>query len=366
MRASPSTCRISTTPARAGIGLFRTELQFMVGQSLPRTSDQLALYRTVLDAAGSKPVTFRTLDIGGDKALPYMETVIEENPALGWRAIRLGLDRPGLLRGQIRALLRAGGGRALKIMFPMISEVAEFDQAKAIVERELTYLRQHGHALPERIDVGTMVEVPALLYQMDELLKKVDFISVGSNDLFQFLFAVDRGNGKVSERFDTMSAPILRVLREIVRKANAAKKSASLCGEMASKPLGALALIALGYRSLSLSATAHGPVKALILDLDAKKAEAVMTPLLDAPSGSVSIRAEAHGIRGSRGVVVVARLSPGNAPHPFPSLRPQPCYPKPNSISCSPTTPRSRPNCWHSSLPRNTSRSRANLPSSIR
>jgi phosphotransferase system enzyme I (PtsP) len=147
-----------------------------------------------------------------------------------------------------------------------------------------------------------MVEVPALLYQMDELLKKVDFVSVGSNDLFQFMFAVDRGNGKVSDRFDTLSAPILRALREIVRKADAAKKSASLCGEMASKPLGALALIALGYRSLSLSATAHGPVKALILDLDAKKAEAVMTPLLDAPSGSVSIRqkltefAEAEGL----------------------------------------------------------------------
>src|SRR5438876_843025 len=286
----------------AGIGLFRTELQFMVGQSLPRSSDQLALYRTVLDAAGTKPVTFRTLDIGGDKALPYMEAVIEENPALGWRAIRLGLDRPGLLRGQIRALLRAGGGRALKIMFPMISEVAEFDQAKAIVERELTYLRQHGHALPERIDVGTMVEVPALLYQLDELLKKVDFVSVGSNDLFQFMFAVDRGNAKVSERFDTMSAPILRALREIVKKAQAANKGVSLCGEMASKPLGALVLIGLGYRSLSLSATAHGPVKALILDLDAKKAEAVLMPLLDAPAGSVSIRqkltqfAEAEGL----------------------------------------------------------------------
>src|SRR6266403_503905 len=286
----------------AGIGLFRTELQFMVGQSLPRSSDQLALYRTVLDAAGVKPVTFRTLDIGCDKALPYMETVTEENPALGWRAIRLGLDRPGLLRGQIRAVLRAGGGRALRIMFPMISEVAEFDAAKAIVERELTYLRQHGHTLPERIDIGTMVEVPALLYQMDELLKKVDFVSVGSNDLFQFLFAVDRGNAKVSERFDTMSAPILRALRDIVQKANVANKSASLCGEMASKPLGALALIALGYRSLSMSATGHGPVKAMILELDAKKAEAVMIPLLDAPSGSVSIRekltefAEAEGL----------------------------------------------------------------------
>jgi phosphotransferase system enzyme I (PtsP) len=147
-----------------------------------------------------------------------------------------------------------------------------------------------------------MVEVPALLYQLDELLKKVDFISVGSNDLFQFLFAVDRGNAKVSERFDTMSTPILRALRDIARKSLDAKKSLSLCGEMASKPIGALALIAMGYRSLSLSATALGPVKAMVIDLDAKKAEAMLGPLLDAPSGSVSIRqkltefAEAEGL----------------------------------------------------------------------
>ncbi|MGN6285038.1 MAG: phosphoenolpyruvate--protein phosphotransferase [Afipia sp.] len=286
----------------AGIGLFRTELQFMVSPSLPRTSEQLALYRTVLNAAGTKPVTFRTLDIGGDKALPYMDTVVEENPALGWRAIRLGLDRPGLLRGQIRALLRAASGRALRIMFPMVSQVDEFDQAKEMIERELTYLRQHGHTLPERIDVGSMIEVPALLYQLDELLERVDFISVGSNDLFQFLFAVDRGNARVTDRFDTLSAPILRALRDIAHKAKEAGKSVSLCGEMASQPIGALVLIALGYRSLSLSATAHGPVKALILDLDAKKAEAMISPLLDAPTGSVSIRkkliefAEAEGL----------------------------------------------------------------------
>ncbi|MGP8123255.1 MAG: phosphoenolpyruvate--protein phosphotransferase, partial [Xanthobacteraceae bacterium] len=274
----------------SGIGLFRTELQFMVSPSLPRSGEQLQLYRTVLDAAGAKPVTFRTLDIGGDKALPYMETITEENPALGWRAIRLGLDRPGLLRGQIRALLRAGGGRSLRIMFPMVSEVAEFDQAKQIVERELTYLRQHGHPLPERIAIGTMVEVPALLYQLDELLTRVDFVSVGSNDLFQFLFAVDRGNAKVADRFDILSAPALRALRDIATKAKAANKTASLCGELASVPIGALALLALGYRSLSLSATAHGPVKAMILDLDVGKAEAMMKPLLEAPSGSVSIR----------------------------------------------------------------------------
>jgi phosphotransferase system, enzyme I, PtsP len=274
----------------AGIGLFRTELQFMVGEALPRSNEQLSLYRAVLDAAGDKPVTFRTLDIGGDKALPYLDTIVEENPALGWRAIRLGLDRPGLLRGQVRALLRAAGGRALRIMFPMISVVEEFDQAKGVVERELTYLRQHGHALPERVDVGTMVEVPALLFQLDELLKRADFLSVGSNDLFQFLFAVDRGNAKVADRFDTLSAPVLRALRTIVTRANAAGKSASLCGEMASQPLGALALLSIGYRSLSLSATAHGPVKAMILDLDVARAEAMMKPLLDAPSGSVSIR----------------------------------------------------------------------------
>ncbi|MFP5456623.1 MAG: putative PEP-binding protein, partial [Alphaproteobacteria bacterium] len=162
--------------------------------------------------------------------------------------------------------------------------------AKAIVERELTYLRQHDHTLPERVDIGTMVEVPSLLYQLDELFAKVDFVSVGSNDLFQFMFAVDRGNSKVSGRFDTLSAPMLRALREIAVKARAAGRSASLCGEMASQPLGALALIALGYRSLSLSATAHGPVKAMILDLDTEKAEAAILPLLEAPSGSISVR----------------------------------------------------------------------------
>src|SRR6188768_1482863 len=152
----------------AGIGLFRTELQFMVSPNFPRTSEQLTLYRAVLDAAGDRSVTFRTLDIGGDKVLPYMRSYEEENPALGWRAIRLGLDRPGLLRIQIRALLKAAGGRELKVMFPMVATVDEFDEAKSLVERELTHLRRHSHKLPERVEVGTMLEVPSLLYQLDE------------------------------------------------------------------------------------------------------------------------------------------------------------------------------------------------------
>jgi phosphotransferase system enzyme I (PtsP) len=275
----------------AGIGLFRTELQFMVAPNFPRASEQYTLYRAVLDAADDKPVTFRTLDIGGDKVLPYMRNIEEENPALGWRAIRLGLDRPALLRTQLRALLRAAGGRSLKIMFPMIAMVGEFDQAKELVERELTHLRRHGHKLPDAVEVGSMVEVPSLLYQLDELLEHVDFLSVGSNDLVQFLYAVDRGNPRVSTRFDPLSAPVLRALKDIAEKSRQYGKPATVCGELASQPIGALALTALGYRSLSLTPSAVGPVKAMLLDLDAGKATEFLYPLIEKPMAAVPIRA---------------------------------------------------------------------------
>ncbi len=277
-----------------GIGLFRTELQFMVAQSLPRTAEQLSLYRQVLDAAQDRPVTFRTLDIGGDKVLPYMRFDEEENPALGYRAIRLGLDRPGLLRSQIRALLDAAAGRELRIMFPMVTTVAEFDQAKGFVERELTHLRRHGHTLPARVHVGVMVEVPALLFQLDELLARVDFLSVGSNDLAQFMFAADRSNTNLAGRFDPISPPFLRALKMVVDKARAADKPVTLCGELASQPVGALALAAIGYRSMSLSASSVGPVKAMMLDLDVAKATALVQPMLDGASkGTVREKLEA-------------------------------------------------------------------------
>ncbi len=286
----------------AGIGLFRTELQFMVADTLPRTGEQLALYRAVLDAAGKKPVTFRTLDIGGDKVLPYMRNIEEENPALGWRAIRLGLDRPGLLRSQVRALLRAAGGRDLRLMFPMIAVVEEFDKAKALVEVELTHLRRHGHELPERVEIGTMVEVPSLLFQLDELLERVDFLSVGSNDLMQFLYAADRGNPRVSDRFDTLSAPVLRALKDIADKAKKHGKPVALCGELASQPIGALVLAILGYRTLSLSPSAIGPVKALLLELDISKGEAAVLPCLEQPIGSVSIRDKLESFAAAEGL----------------------------------------------------------------
>ena len=286
----------------SGIGLFRTELQFMVADTLPRVGEQLSLYRAVLDAADKRPVTFRTLDIGGDKVLPYMRNVEEENPALGWRAIRLGLDRPGLLRSQVRALLRAASGRGLRLMFPMIAMVEEFDKAKALVEIELTHLRRHGHQLPERVEIGTMVEVPSLLFQLDELLTRVDFLSVGSIDLMQFLYAADRGNSRVASRFDILSAPMLRALKDVADKGKKHGKPVALCGEMASQPIGALALTILGYRSFSLSPSMVGPVKALLLDLDCRKGEEAILPLLEMPVGSVSIRAQLEKFAAAEGL----------------------------------------------------------------
>jgi phosphotransferase system enzyme I (PtsP) len=210
----------------------------------------------------------------------------------------------GLLRSQIRALLRAAGGRDLKVMFPMIAAVEEFDEAKSLVERELTHLRRHSHKLPERVEVGTMLEVPSLLYQLDELFERVDFLSVGSNDLVQFFYAADRGNARVADRFDPLSAPILRAFKMIVDKGRAHGKPVTLCGELASKPIGALALVAIGYRSLSVAPSSVGPVKALLLDLDVGKAAALMTPLIESPAGSVPIRARLKTFAAEQGLQI--------------------------------------------------------------
>jgi phosphotransferase system, enzyme I, PtsP len=186
----------------------------------------------------------------------------------------------------------------------MISTVQEFDQAKELVERELTHLRRHGHKLPDEVEVGSMVEVPSLLYQLDELLERVDFVSIGSNDLVQFLYAIDRGNPRVSSRFDALSAPVLRALKDIADKAHAHNKPATVCGELASQPLGALALAAIGYRSLSLTPSAVGPVKAMLLDLDCGKAAAFLCPLIEKPSGHPSIRPQLQKFAADNGLQI--------------------------------------------------------------
>ena len=273
-----------------GIGLFRTELQFMIAARMPKLGEQRALYVPVLEAAGERPVTFRTLDIGGDKVLPYLRTAQEENPAMGWRAIRLGLDRPGLLRMQLRALLQAAAGRELRIMLPMVTELWEISETRELIDREMAHLRRHGHEEPTRLLIGAMVEVPSLLWQLDGLAELVDFISVGSNDLHQFMTASDRGNIMVAGRFDPLSRPFLRALRQIVKAAGEAKLPVTLCGEMAGSPLAAMALIGLGYRSLSMSAAAIGPVKAMTLALDAGKVGRCVETLLADGAGKDGVR----------------------------------------------------------------------------
>jgi phosphotransferase system, enzyme I, PtsP len=265
-----------------GIGLFRTELQFMIAATMPKVSQQKALYEAVLEAAGNRPVTFRTLDIGGDKVLPYLRTADEQNPAMGWRAIRLGLDRPGLLRRQLRALMQASAGHELRVMLPMVTELDEVRQTRALVERERVHFHRHRYPMPEKIHLGAMVEVPAMLWQLDGLARVADFISVGTNDLMQFMTASDRGNMLVANRFDPLSVPFLRALRSIVRAAGS-RMPVTLCGELAGNPLAAMALIGLGYRSLSMSAAAIGPVKAMVLALDAGKITAAIDRLLDSP-----------------------------------------------------------------------------------
>ncbi|WP_421725396.1 phosphoenolpyruvate--protein phosphotransferase [Bauldia sp.] len=269
-----------TESGAGGIGLFRTELQFMIAARMPKLSEQTAFYGRILDTAGDRPVTFRTLDIGGDKVLPYLHTAQEENPAMGWRAIRLGLDRPGLLRMQLRALLRASAGRRLRIMLPMITDLSEIRATRDLVDRELAHMRRHGYDEPSEILIGAMIEVPSLLWQLDGLVEVADFISVGSNDLHQFMTASDRGNIMVAGRFDPLSRPFLRALRDIATAANQSSTPISLCGEMAGNPLSALALIGLGYRSLSMSAAAIGPVKAMTLALHAGKTTETVNGLL--------------------------------------------------------------------------------------
>ncbi len=287
-----------------GIGLFRTELQFMIAARMPKLSEQKALYASVLDAAGSKPVTFRTLDIGGDKVLPYMRTAQEENPAMGWRAIRLGLDRPGLLRTQLRALLQAAAGRDLRIMLPMVTDLGEIRQTRNLIDRELAHLRRHGHDEPSRLHVGVMVEVPALLWQLDGLVKVADFISVGSNDLLQFMTASDRGNMRVASRFDPLSRPFLRALRQIVKTADAAKLPVTLCGELAGNPLAAMALIGLGYRSLSMSAAAIGPVKAMANAMDAGKVREKIDAILDDGNSLDGVRPMLTGLADAEAIPI--------------------------------------------------------------
>jgi phosphotransferase system enzyme I (PtsP) len=268
-----------------GIGLFRTEFQFLVSATLPGRDRQHRLYVRVLEAAGDKPVVFRTVDIGGDKALPYLTDVHDEaeNPAMGWRALRLSLERSTLMKAQARALIEASGGKVLRVMFPMVSEPWEYEEARALFEEQVEWARKAHRKLPSRIEFGAMLEVPSLAETLDILLPRVDFLSIGTNDLTQFLFAADRSDPRLAQRYDWLSPAILRFLKRILGAARDANVPVRICGEMAGRPLEAMALIGIGAENFSITPAGVGPVKAMVRSLDAAAVRVRLDQLLARP-----------------------------------------------------------------------------------
>lgn len=250
-----------------GIGLYRTEITFMSSDKMPNVETQRAQYSRLYEAIGNKKLIFRSLDVGSDKFLPYWGEIKEDNPAIGWRSIRITLDRRSILRQQMRAMLRASEGKELNVMFPMISTLEEFLEAKETLMIEYEREKQRGHPTAKKVNTGIMIEVPSILFQLDEILQHVDFVSVGTNDLYQFVFACDRGNPRLSDRYDVLSAPFLKLMKTIIDKCNQYKVYCSVCGEMASNPLEAMALIGLGYRNLSVSGASYANVKKMILSI---------------------------------------------------------------------------------------------------
>jgi len=273
-----------------GVGLFRTELQFMIASKLPRLQEQVELYAEAMRVAGDRPIVFRLLDIGGDKVIPYMRSAAEENPAMGWRSLRLALDRPGLLRTQIRALLLAADGRPLKILVPMVTETSEFRQTKLVVRKELERLQRSGQKTPADLQLGAMIEVPSLLFELDQLLPEADFVSIGSNDLVQFLTAADRANPRVAKSYDPIAMPRLRAIRHIVNEARRFNVPLTMCGELAGRPMEALALLSVGMTRLSMGPPSIGPIKEMVLALELEPIKrSVAAALLEGADG-VSIR----------------------------------------------------------------------------
>ena len=272
-----------------GIGLFRTEFQFLISATMPGRERQQRLYSKVLEAAGDRPVVFRTVDIGGDKALPYLADVHEEaeNPAMGWRALRLSLDRSTLMKAQARSLIEASAGKTLRVMFPMVSEPWEYEEARALFEEQVEWARHSHKKLPSKIEFGAMLEVPSLAELLDQLLPRVDFLSVGTNDLTQFLFAADRSDPRLAERYDWLSPAILRFLKRVLDAARAADVPVRICGEMAGRPLEAMALVGIGAEKFSITPAGVGPVKAMVRSLDAAAVRARLDQLLAKPPRDV-------------------------------------------------------------------------------
>ena len=283
-----------------GVGLFRTELPYMASRELPTVEDQQKIYRDALEKAKGKKVIFRAFDIGGDKQVPYIHTGDEENPAMGWRATRIGLDRPAILLQQFRAMIRAAAGETLYVMFPFIAEVSEFDAVKALFVKELDRARTDGITPPKEVKTGTMLEIPSLLFQLPELCERVDFISIGSNDLLQFLFACDRGSTKVGSRYDPLNPIVMRAVQSIAKTAAEYKVELGFCGDMATRPIDAMALIACGIRALSMPPAAVGPVKEMVRSVHLQDLRYFLDYVCAEPHHSIRLQLERfardHGV----------------------------------------------------------------------
>ena len=271
-----------------GVGLFRTELQFLTSNKIPRRGALAALYAGVMNAAGGKRVNFRTLDIGSDKVLPYMRPQDEPNPAMGWRAIRVGLDKKGVMRMQLQALIRAANGRPLTVMFPFVAQFDEFTQARQHLLDEVKRERRLGHAVPEKLEIGAMLETPSLAFAPRQFFELADFISIGGNDLKQFFFAADRENERVRRRYDTRNVSFLTFIHQIVKRCAETGVHLSFCGEDAGRPVEAMCFAALGLHTLSMRPASIGPVKYLIRRVNLTELSTVIEDACD--SGAQSVR----------------------------------------------------------------------------
>ncbi|AIN16464.1 phosphoenolpyruvate-protein phosphotransferase [Yersinia pseudotuberculosis IP 32953] len=265
-----------------GVGLYRTEIPFMLQSGFPSEEEQVAQYQGMLQLYPQKPVTLRTLDIGADKQLPYMP-ISEENPCLGWRGIRITLDQPEIFLIQVRAMLRANAGTGnLGILLPMITSIEEVDEAKRLIDRAGREVEEMlGYVLPQP-RLGVMIEVPSMIFMLPYLTSRVDFISVGTNDLTQYLLAVDRNNTRVASLYDSLHPAMLQVLRQILMQATESGLQVSLCGEMAGDPMGALLLVGLGYRNLSMNGRSVARIKYLLRNIELADAQALAARVLTA------------------------------------------------------------------------------------
>ncbi|MEM7242236.1 MAG: phosphoenolpyruvate--protein phosphotransferase [Pseudomonadota bacterium] len=273
-----------------GVGLFRTELQFLMRNAVPKRNELVEIYGRVMDSAGDLPVTFRTLDIGSDKVASYMNPMDEPNPAMGWRAIRLGLEKQGIMKMQLQALIRAANGRPLKVMFPFVAQFHEFTEARDVVHRVLEGEEKLGHKLPSDIKIGAMLETPSLAFAPDQFFETTDFISIGGNDLKQFFYAADRENERVRARYDTLNVSFLSLIEMIANRCHAVGTPLSFCGEDAGRPIEALCFTAMGLRELSMRPASIGPVKNMLLNADLNEAREVINTARK--SGAQSVRAE--------------------------------------------------------------------------